>query len=57
MFIDKEKQEVEKGDAIYIPPKSVQWISNTGEEEIIILCMVEPAWKQEDEEILEEKVK
>lgn len=55
MFIDKEESEVEEGDAIYIPPNSIQWISNSGEEELIILCMVEPAWKPEDEEVLEEK--
>jgi len=54
MFIDEEQQEVEKDDVIYIPPNSIQWISNTGNEEIIILCMVEPAWKPEDEEVLKE---
>lgn len=53
MFIDKEEKEVEKGDAIYIPPNSIQWISNTGKEELIILCMVEPAWKKEDETVFE----
>lgn len=52
MFIDKEQKEVEKGDVIYIPPNSVQWIKNSGQEELEILCMVEPAWKQSDEQIL-----
>ncbi len=53
MFIDEEKKEIEKGDAVYIPPNAVQWISNTSKEEIIILCMVEPAWKKEDETVFE----
>ena len=55
MFIDKEEKEIEKDDVVYIPPNSIQWISNTGEEDLIILCMVEPAWKPEDEEVFEEK--
>lgn len=53
MFVDKEQKEVEKNDVVYIPPDSVQCIKNTGKEEIIILCMVEPAWKPEDEEVFE----
>ncbi len=53
MGIEKEKKEVEKGDVIYIPPKSIQWIQNTGKEDLEILCMVEPAWKPEDEKLLE----
>jgi len=52
MFIDKEEREVEEGDVVLIPPNSVQWISNSGETDLEILCMVEPAWKKEDEEVL-----
>jgi mannose-6-phosphate isomerase-like protein (cupin superfamily) len=52
MFIGKEEKEVEKGDVIYIPPNAIQWIKNTGKEDLEILCLVEPAWKKEDEEVL-----
>jgi mannose-6-phosphate isomerase-like protein (cupin superfamily) len=52
MFIDKEQKEVEEKDVICIPPNSMQWIKNTGKTDLEILCIVEPAWKKEDEEVL-----
>ena len=52
MGINEKEKEVEKGDTVYIPLESIQGISNTGKKELIILCLVEPAWKKEDEEIL-----
>ncbi len=52
MYIDEEKSEVGVGDAIFIPPNAVQFIENTQAEELVFLCIVEPAWKEENEEIL-----
>jgi len=53
MYIDGEKKIVEKGCLIYIPPNSVQKIKNIGNDELSFLCIVEPAWRKENEEILE----
>jgi mannose-6-phosphate isomerase-like protein (cupin superfamily) len=52
MFIDKEKQKVGPGDTIYIPPMAKQYIQNTGGKNLVFICIVDPAWKIEDEEIL-----
>ncbi len=52
MYIDNEAAEVKKGDIIYIPPNSIQRIENIGEKDLIFLCIVDPAWKEENEEIL-----
>jgi mannose-6-phosphate isomerase-like protein (cupin superfamily) len=52
MHIGEEVALVTAGDAVYIPPGSVQWLQNTGEEEIEFLCIVDPAWRPEDEETL-----
>lgn len=52
MHIGDEAAEVSSGDAVHIPPGSVQWLENTGEEEIEFVCIVDPAWRPEDEEIL-----
>jgi mannose-6-phosphate isomerase-like protein (cupin superfamily) len=52
MHIGDEATEVEPGDAVYIPPESVQWLENAGKEEIEFLCIVDPAWRQEDEEAI-----
>ncbi len=50
MHIDEETHEVKTGDMIYIPPKGVQYIENTGETELTFLCIVDPAWYPEAEE-------
>jgi mannose-6-phosphate isomerase-like protein (cupin superfamily) len=52
MHIRDEEAEVEAGDAVYIPPGSVQWLENTGREEIEFLCIADPAWRPEDEQVL-----
>ncbi len=52
MHIGAEAEEVTTGDAVYIPPGSVQWLENTGRDEIEFVCIVDPAWRPEDEEIL-----
>ncbi len=52
MSIDQEQAQVKEGQAIYIPPNAEQYIKNTGQEDLEFICIVEPAWKQEDEEVL-----
>ena len=51
MEIDGKFQDVSAGDTIYIPPGSTQGIANTGLEDLVFLCIVDPAWRKEDEEI------
>jgi mannose-6-phosphate isomerase-like protein (cupin superfamily) len=50
MHVGDEEAEVSAGDAVYIPPGSVQWLENTGKDEIEFVCIVDPAWRPEDEE-------
>ena len=52
MSIDDESRPVGAGDAVYIPPGAVQYIENTGPIDLAFLCLVDPAWQPEDEEIL-----
>ncbi|MEK6689718.1 MAG: cupin domain-containing protein [Nitrospirota bacterium] len=51
MCIDDESAKVHQGQAIYIPPDSRQYIKNTGNSDLKFLCIVDPAWRKEDEEI------
>lgn len=51
--IDDDVLEISKDRVIYIPPHSGQYIENTGMDELKFLCIVDPAWKQEDEMVLE----
>lgn len=53
MTIDHESADLTAGDVIEIPPKATQSISNTGQTDLVFLCIVDPAWRPEDEEILE----
>ena len=52
MHIGDESARVRAGQAIYIPPGSVQFIENVGESDLKFLCMVDPAWAAEDEVVL-----
>ena len=52
MHIDDTSKEVFPDQTIYIPPSSVQYIENIGNADLKFLCIVDPAWKKEDEEIL-----
>ncbi|NLJ37769.1 MAG: cupin domain-containing protein, partial [Candidatus Atribacteria bacterium] len=52
MHINSQIEQVEEGSTIYIPPKSIQFIENTGSHDLVFLCIVDPAWKKEDEIVL-----
>jgi len=52
MHVGDESADVSAGDAVYIPPGATQWLENTGRDEIEFICIVDPAWRPEDEEIL-----
>ncbi len=52
MHIDTETEKVGPGDTIYIPPQSVQYIENTGEDNLEFLCIVYPEWQPDVEELV-----
>ena len=47
-----EKAEVSPSDTVHIPSQAVQWIENHGEEDLEFLCIVDPAWKPDAEELV-----
>ena len=52
MHVDGEPATVGPGQALYVPPGAVQYLDNTGPDELVFLCIVDPAWRAEDEEVL-----
>ena len=52
MHIGDESAEVSVASAVYIPPRSVQFIENTGDGDLVFLCIVDPAWRASDEQVL-----
>ena len=52
MYINEDKKKVNKGCAIYIPPHATQCIENIGKSDLVFFCIVDPAWRESDKEIL-----
>ena len=45
--------ELGENDSAYVPQNSEQFIKNIGNKNLRFLCIVEPAWKPDDDELLE----
>ena len=52
MHIEDENSKVFPGNTVYIPPDSKQYIHNSGTIDLKFICIVDPAWKKEDELVL-----
>ena len=53
MHMASEERRVGPGDAVYIPPRTTQWIENAGAVDLKFICIVDPAWRAEDEVVEE----
>ena len=53
LYVNDESHNLEKDDSAYVPPNSKQFIANVGTNDLKFLCIVEPAWKADDEVLLE----
>jgi mannose-6-phosphate isomerase-like protein (cupin superfamily) len=52
MYINDQAAPVRPGSTVYIPPNAVQCIRNSGSRDLVFLCIVDPAWRKEDETIV-----
>lgn len=53
LYVNDESHHLEKDDSVYVLPNSKQFIENIGTGDLKFLCIVEPAWKADDEILLE----
>lgn len=51
IVVNDKKQQVEKGDIVYVPPHADQFVINTGETTLSFLCIVSPPWSPDTETI------
>lgn len=51
MYIDDTILKISKDDVFWVPPNASQYIKNTGTIDLVFLCIVEPYWQEEEEEI------
>ena len=52
LYINDKSKNVRVGDVIFVLPGSKQHIENSGSKNLKLLCIVDPAWKKDDEIIL-----
>jgi mannose-6-phosphate isomerase-like protein (cupin superfamily) len=50
MHIGHQTADVCSGQLIFIPPGAEQYIENASQGSLTFLCVVDPAWHEEDEE-------
>jgi mannose-6-phosphate isomerase-like protein (cupin superfamily) len=53
LTVDDSIVAVEAGSVVYVPPGCKQSLESSGLAAIEFLCLVDPAWRPEDEEVLE----
>ncbi len=53
MHINQESHDISSGSLIYVPPNARQYLVNTGNQDLTFLCIVDPYWRPEDEELVE----
>lgn len=51
--VGEESAAVEPGTVVYVPPGKAQTLENTGSAGLEFLCLVDPAWRPEDEDVIE----
>lgn len=51
IHIDAARGAVAPGDVIEIPVGAEQWIRNSSDVDLVFLCIVDPAWRSDDEDI------
>ena len=52
LYVNDEIEDVKVGDVVFVLSGSKQHIQNTGSKDLKFLCIVDPAWKKDDEIIL-----
>ena len=52
LHIDGKPILIEEYQSIFVPPFSLQYLENTGSVMLKVLCIVDPAWKKDDEVVI-----
>lgn len=52
IHVGKDTFDVSPGTLIYVPPKATQYLENTGDRDLVFLCIVDPYWQPDEEELI-----
>lgn len=51
--VGEETVKIASGSVVYVPPGGVQSVENIGSGSLEFICLVDPPWKLEEEEVFE----
>lgn len=51
IHVNGEKANIKPGSCVWVPAQANQWVENTGNEKLVFLCIVDPAWDPSCESI------
>lgn len=54
VLVGEEEKLVRAGDMVLVPAGIKQSVENIGSQELIFYCVVNPPWKEEDEQLIDE---
>lgn len=50
-YVDAQPAPLKTGDVLFIPAGAEQYLENTGNDTVRFLCIVDPAWSKDTEEV------
>lgn len=51
IVVNKDKKSVKKGDVVFVPSNAEQYVVNSGNRNLVFLCIVSPPWDEQEETI------
>ena len=55
IHLNSKKQTIEENTLIHIPPRTQHTVTNTGRDDLCILCICQPPYSHEDTKIIDKK--
>ena len=52
VVIGEEQRPIKEGDTVFVPKGATQYVENQGTTKLEFLCIVSPAWFEEQEKVL-----
>ncbi len=53
--LNSKTESLEENTLVYIPPKTRHTVTNTGKDDLLILCICHPAYSHEDTKIMDRR--
>lgn len=55
LYIEEQPIPLAPNTVAWVPPNALQHVDNTGESDLVFLCIVEPYWRPEEETITDKE--